>query len=411
MIDDASFLTPLRNDLADLAGQGLLRRRRVIQARGAGRITVDGRQRIDFASNDYLGLANHPEVIAAARDAAEKWGWGAGASPLVTGYTQAHADLEAALADFEGTEGAIVFQSGFAANLGVLAALAQPGDLILSERRNHASLIDGCRLSRATVRLFDGRHLDQIPPLLLDGATFRRRLLVTDSVFSMDGDIAPLEALADLAERFDALLYVDEAHATGVLGKNGRGACEASGVEHRVALRMGTLSKGVGSVGGFVAGPRVLIDWLVNRVRPYIYSTNIPPVAAVASQKGLELIRREPERRLGLESSLNLLLKEATRLGWSTGRSTTQIIPIILGEPAHALAMAEHLADHGFWCPAIRPPTVPTGQSRLRLSLTTHHKSNDILELLHCLDSFPGRLPRSGGAVFSAGEPKSLRSV
>ncbi len=377
----------MNDELADLEQFGLLRQRRVVTRRSAGRITVDGVEYVDFASNDYLGLASHPEVILAAKQAAEKWGWGSGASSLITGYTQAHADLESKIAEFEGTEASLVFPSGFAANLGTLSALVGPGDLILSEKRNHASLIDGCRLSKATIRIFDGTQPDSIPPLLADANRFRRRLIVTDSVFSMDGDIAPLQELADLADKFEALLYVDEAHATGILGPNGRGACEELGIEHRVPLRMGTLSKGVGSVGGFIAGRQETIDWLVNKVRPYIYSTNIPAAAAAASTQGLEIIRRHPQWRQTLRIMASRFRDACAERGWNTSTSQTQIIPIIVGEPAPTLELARSLASQGFWCPAIRPPTVPAGTCRLRISLSLNHKAFDINGLLHAIQT------------------------
>jgi 8-amino-7-oxononanoate synthase len=377
----------MNDELAEIEQLGLSRRRRVVTRRVAGQVTIDGVEYIDFASNDYLGLASHPEVVQASRQAVEKWGWGSGASSLITGFTQAHADLEEKIAQFEGTEAALVFPSGFAANLGTLAALAGTEDLILSERRNHASLIDGCRLSKATVRIFDGTQLEKMEPLLADAGRFRRRLIVTDSVFSMDGDIAPLQELADIADRFDALLYVDEAHATGILGPNGRGACEELGIEHRVPFRMGTLSKGVGSVGGFIAGRREVIDWLVNKVRPYVYSTNMPAAAAAASTRSLEIIRQHPEWRQSLRIMASQFREACSERGWCTSTSRTQIIPIIVGEPAPTLELARWLASRGFWCPAIRPPTVPIGTCRLRISLSLNHKVFSINGLLHALQA------------------------
>ncbi len=238
----------MTDDLAELNQLGLFRRRRIITQRAAGRITIDGVEYVDFASNDYLGLATHPQVIQAAKEAADRWGWGSGASSLITGYTQAHADLEHKIARFEGTEAALVFPSGFAANLGALSALAGPGDLILSEKRNHASLIDGCRLSKATVRIFDGTQPETISSLLADAGRFPRRLIVTDSVFSMDGDIAPLRELADIADKFEALLYVDEAHATGVLGPMAGAPARA---RHRASR---PASNGYAQQGGWECG-------------------------------------------------------------------------------------------------------------------------------------------------------------
>ncbi|NQT11194.1 MAG: 8-amino-7-oxononanoate synthase, partial [Planctomycetes bacterium] len=276
------------DELAALDRQDLCRRLATREGKQTTQIDLDGGKLVNFGSNDYLALAADPRLAHAASEAAHEEGWGSGASPLVTGHGPAHRRLEERLAEFEDAEAALVFSSGFAANAGTIAALVGPGDVVFSDRTNHASIWDGCRLSRADVRTF--RHADcrQLAQLLEKSHGRRRRLIVTDSVFSMDGDVAPLAELTDLAERFDAMLLVDEAHATGVFGPHGRGAAEQAGLEGRVHVRVGTLSKALGSVGGFVVGSRSLIDWLVNRARPYVFSTAPPGAAAAAATAALD---------------------------------------------------------------------------------------------------------------------------
>lgn len=374
----------LHGELDDARARGRLRSRNVVVRTAPGRLAVDGREYVDFSSNDYLGLAADDRVRAAARRAIDDFGWGAAASPLLGGFHKTLFELENALADFEQTESAIVFQTGFAANLGLISALAGHADAIFSDQRNHASLIDGCRLSKATVELFQSDALEGLESLLKKAAGFRRRLIVSDSVFSMDGDIAPLPDLVELADRFDALLYIDEAHATGVLGQNGRGAAELFSVDGRIDFRMGTLSKALGSLGGFLAATETTVQWVVNNVRPYIYSTALPPAAAAAAVQALHIVQSEPERRvraLTLAQDLRLGLEER---GFNVGRSRgTTIVPIIAGTAERALALSEHLRNAGFWAPAIRPPTVPTGASRVRLNVSAAHNSLQIENLLH----------------------------
>jgi 8-amino-7-oxononanoate synthase len=360
-------------ELAEIEKKGLRRRRTTRTGRQSSCIVIDGREAVNFGSNDYLGLAADPRLAAAVAEAAQQEGWGSGASPLVTGYTETHRRLEQRLAEFEGTEAALVFPSGFAANSGCIAAVVGPGDAVFTDRKNHASLLDGCRLSRADIRVWphaDWRQLDQ----LLGKATgYRRRLIVTDSLFSMDGDLAPLEELADVAERHRAILMVDEAHATGVFGLLGRGVAEHIGVEDRVHIRVGTLSKALGSIGGFVAGSRQLIAWLVNRARPYVFSTAGPPAAAAAALAALDVVRDEPHRRKRLLDQAARLRVRLAGQGWDLGRSAGQIIPIRLGRSDRAVRLAGRLREQGLFVPAIRPPTVPDGEACLRISLTSEH--------------------------------------
>jgi 8-amino-7-oxononanoate synthase len=334
---------------------------------------IDGRELVNFGSNDYLGLAGDPRLAAAAAAAMEEEGWGGGASPLVCGHGKSHQRLELELAQFEGTEAALMFPSGFAANAGTIAALVGPGDVVFTDRKNHASLLDGCRLSRADVRVYPHNDWKRLDELLTKAGRSRRRLIVTDSLFSMDGDMAPLGELAELADRHGAMLMVDEAHATGVFGSKGRGLAEQLGVETAVHVRVGTLSKALGSVGGFVAGSRSLIEWLVNRARPYVFSTAPPAAAAAAAIAALEIVSSEPRPRQALLARADELRGSLVEQGWNVGRSQSQIVPILVGEPDRAIRLASALRDRGLFVPAIRPPTVPEGEACLRVSLSYAH--------------------------------------
>ena len=332
-------------------------------------------------------------MTAAVAAALQEYGWGSGASPLVTGYAQPHRHLEQRLAEFEGTEAALVFTSGFAANTGAVAALAAVGDVVFTDRKNHASLIDGCRLSRADVRTYPHADWQTLESLLSKTSTdrdlhgARRRLIVTDGLFSMDGDLAPLKELTELARRYQAMLLIDEAHATGVFGRQGRGVAEHFGLEHAVHVRVGTLSKALGCIGGFVAGSRSLIEWLVNRARPYVFSTAMPAVSAAAAMAALDIVESEPQRRVDLLARAESLRAELAGQGWNIGRSASQIIPIIVGQPLRAVALSAALREKGLFVPAIRPPTVPEGEACLRISLTCGHTEDMIAKLLEVLEA------------------------
>jgi 8-amino-7-oxononanoate synthase len=339
----------------------------------AAQIALDGRLLVNFSSNDYLALAADERLVAAAQAAAAEHGWGSGASPLVTGRSTLHAQLERELAAFEETEAALVFPTGYAANLGTIPALVGKGDTIYSDELNHASLIDGCRLSGARVAIYRHGDVQHLRELLAASPAGGRRLIVTDTLFSMEGDLAPLGELVSLAEEYGAMLLVDEAHATGVFGPRGRGVCEALGVEGGVHIRVGTLSKALGSVGGFVAGSQRLIDWLANRARPYVFSTAAPAAAAAAALEALRIVRQEPQRRAELLARAAALRQQLVQLGLPMTASQSQIVPVVLGEPARVLAAAEHLRQRGLWVPPIRPPSVPPGKALLRISLTWGH--------------------------------------
>ncbi|BBO36337.1 8-amino-7-oxononanoate synthase [Lacipirellula parvula] len=349
-------------------------------------IEVAGRPLINFASNDYLGLAADPRLAAAAAEACHATGVGRGASPLVCGRSTIHAELERRLAEFEHAEAALLFPSGFAANAGIVPALADRGDAIFADAKNHASLIDGCRLSRAETHIYrhnDAAHLAEL--LATHAPQARRSLIATDTLFSMDGDVAPLVEIAALARRYDAMLLLDEAHATGVFGPHGRGLAEAASIEPDGAIRIGTMSKALGVAGGFVVGPQALVDYLANRARSYVFSTAQPASTAAAAIVALDVVVAEPQRRTQLLATAADLRERLQAAGWRTGDSASQIIPIEVGPAAEAVALSRRLRDAGFWVPAIRPPSVPPGESLLRLSLTANHTPAMIGALLAAL--------------------------
>ena len=377
--------------LAELERNGL--RRELQERRGpqGARIECRGTTFLNFSSNDYLGLAEE-RLVEAVVQAVGQYGWGAAASPLVTGRGKLHANLESSLAEFEGTEAALLFPSGYSANLGAITSLIGKGDVVFSDANNHASIIDGCRLSGAKIVVYPHGDADRLSKLIADEVDSRRRLIVTDGLFSMDGDLAPLPELAAIAESHEAMLMVDEAHATGVFGTNGCGSCELLGVEDRVAVRVGTLSKALGSIGGFVVGSKSLIDWLANRARSFVFSTALPEAAAAAAIEALALVRSEPQRRRQLLERASAIRGELTRQGWDVTPSVSQIIPVRVGDPKAAIDMADELREQGFWVPAIRPPSVPVGGSLLRISLSYAHDDSMVKELIAAFSRLTLRL-------------------
>jgi 8-amino-7-oxononanoate synthase len=372
------------DDLAERRHQGLYRTRRRIDSAQGVHVEYRGRTFLNFSSNDYLNLAADPRLAKAAAQAAKRYGTGAGASPLVSGHLPPLRSLERALAHWEGSESALVFSSGFIANLAVLSTLADPDSVIFSDELNHASLIDGCRLSRAQIAVYrhaDATHLEE---LLRQSSGTKRCLIVSDSIFSMDGDFAPLAELGDLAERFDCMLVVDEAHATGVLGDRGRGLCAESDSDR--LIKIGTLSKALGAQGGFVCGPRKLVDWLVNRARPYIFSTALAPPVAVAARRAVRIVESEPEHRQHVLALAEKLRSRLLEMGYPETNSRCQIVPVIVGEPEQAVRLSKQLEEDGLLVPAIRPPSVPAGTSRLRISVTAGHTDEDVERLVRALN-------------------------
>jgi 8-amino-7-oxononanoate synthase len=371
----------LADRLGDLGRRGLIRRRLARQGPQGARIVVDGRSYVAFCSNDYLGLANHPHVVAAAVEAALRHGVGEGASHLVTGHNIVHQRLEEKLAEFSGMPRALLFSSGYHANIGAITALAGAEDAIFSDEFNHASLIDGMRLSRGRVVRYPHADLEFLERELRRCDARGGKMVVTDAVFSMDGDIAPLPALLALCERYDAWLLVDDAHGLGVIGPEGRGSLAHFGLSSPRIVYVGTLGKAVGVAGAFVAGQAEVVETVMQRARTYIYTTASPALLAAAVEASLELVREEGWRRERL-SNLIRALKEA--LGGANPRlapSDTPIQPLVIGENSRAVAASEALRERGILVPAIRPPTVPEGTARLRISLSAAHGEEDVLRL------------------------------
>jgi len=384
--------------LQELGQSHLLRARRQVVALPEGWCEVDGRRLRNFAGNDYLGLSQHPRLRNAAQRALGDAGCGSGASPLVSGRSRWMVELEETLAWFEHSEAAVVFPTGYAANLGVIPMLVSAGedDVIFCDRLNHASLVDGCRLAGARLRVFRHTELERLEQDLQRCAGARRRVIVCDGVFSMDGDLAPLPGLVRLARDHGAVLVVDEAHATGVWGATGRGVCEHFQVEGEVPVRIGTLSKAVGALGGFLVGGQPLIDYLWNHARTQIYSTALPPPVCAAASEGLRVIDETPALRERLHSRCRLfreLLAERS-LPAAPG-AAGPIVPLLLSEPQLAVELGERLAQRGYLVGTIRPPTVPRGTSRLRISLCALQDDEALHGLAQALDEvWPVTIPR-----------------
>jgi 8-amino-7-oxononanoate synthase len=341
-------------------------------------VRVDGRVLLNLSANDYLGLSQDPRLIAAAQEAAARWGAGAGASRLVAGHLALHEEAEQRLAAFKGTEAAVIFSTGYAANVGTITALMGPGDRVFGDRLNHASIYDGIHLSGAALERFPHRDLDRLEAMLKKAPAQGRRLIITDSVFSVDGDLAPLKDLVDLKERYGAWLMVDEAHATGVLGPKGAGLASALGLTEGIEVHMGTFSKALGSLGGYVAGSRRLMEYLHNRARAFIYSTALAPPVLGAINAALEIVPWEPAPRLHLREQARLFREELGGAGLDTLGSETQIVPVLVGENAKTLSYAARLREAGLMAVALRPPTVPPGKARVRFSLCAAQSAEDL---------------------------------
>ncbi len=370
-------MTDIADRLEELRDRGLYRRLRLVSGPQGPRVLLDGHPVLLLCSNNYLGLADHPRVREAAAEAAMRWGAGAGASRLISGNMKPHRRLEQRLAEFEGYEAALLFGAGYLANTGAIAALARSGEVVFSDELNHASIIDGCRLSRAETFIYRHGDVEHLAWGLRE-AHGRGSLIVTDGVFSMDGDVAPLEALVRLARRHDCRLMVDEAHATGALGPGGRGSVAAAGLSGEVDLVVGTLGKALGSYGAYVCAGRELIDYLVNTARPFIFSTAPPPSVVAAGLAALELLESHPQRVERLRANAAVLRGALDAEGLPVGGPGTQIIPIRIGGAARVMELSEQLLERGVFVQGIRPPTVPEGSSRLRLTVMATHQPAEL---------------------------------
>jgi len=376
--------TELQNDLNERTAQGLLRQRRTLDSPQSPHISIDGKEYLAFCSNDYLGLANHPQLIAALQQGAAQYGVGAGAAHLVSGHSAAHHRLEQALAAFVGKPAALLFSTGYMANLGTVQALVGKGDTVFADKLNHASLNDAMLLSRAEVKRYRHNDMAQLAQLLEQTKT-GRKLVITDAVFSMDGDLAPLPELLALCEQHDAWLLIDDAHGFGVLGEQGRGSLVHFGIASKRIIYMATLGKAAGVFGAFVAAEQVVIDTLINHARSYVYTTATPPALASALLESLKLIGQGDALREHLRKLIAQLRNGLAGLPWKLMPSGTAIQPLLIGDNQATLALSEGLRKRGIWVAAIRPPTVPQGTARLRITLSAAHSESDVAQLIGAL--------------------------
>ncbi|MBX6377740.1 MAG: 8-amino-7-oxononanoate synthase [Clostridia bacterium] len=396
-------MEPWAEELRDLEVRDLRRHPRLVEGATDPRVRVDGRLLVNLASNGYLGLAGDPRVRRAAVDAVHRYGTGAGSSRLIAGSLPLHAQLEAAVARFKAAEDAVLFATGYMANLGVLTSLTGPGDVVFSDALNHASIVDGCRLSRAEVAVYRHRDLDHLENLLRRSRA-RRRLIVSDGVFSMDGDVAPLPGLLELADRHGALVLLDEAHATGVLGHRGRGSTEHFGLApHPALVQVVTLSKALAAEGAVVTGPRTVVEVLRNRARPFIYSTAPAPAPCAAALAAIGVLEAEPWRVGRLRAAARRLRNDLAGLGLPVVGGEAAILGVVAGTPAAALRLAAALETHGAFAPAVRPPTVPAGTSRVRLAPMATHTDDDLDAAVAAFAAAAEELRREGIALGADG--------
>jgi 8-amino-7-oxononanoate synthase len=384
-------MTDVAERLEELRDRGLHRRLRIVGGPQGARVLLDGRPVLLLCSNNYLGLADHPQVRGAAAEAAMRWGTSAGASRLISGNMEPHRELERRLAAFKGYEAALLFGSGYLANSGAIAALAGRGEVVCSDELNHASIVDGCRLARAETFVY--RHAD-VEHLAwgLAQAQGRASLIVTDGLFSMDGDVAPLPELVELARRHGCRLMVDEAHATGALGPGGRGTVAAAGLSDEVDLIVGTLGKALGSYGAYVCASRELTEYLVNVARPFIFSTAPPPPVLAAAQAALEVLEAEPQRVERLRANAATLREALLAEGLGGAGGESQIVPVEIGDAARTMELSERLLERGVFAQGIRPPTVPEGSSRLRFTVMATHREDELREAARLAGEAAGEL-------------------
>jgi len=382
----------LEDQLESLKKAGLYRSLRSLESPQSAITIINGRKVVQLSSNNYLGLAHHPRLNAAAQEAIEKYGTGAGASRLICGNLELNTILEHNLARLKKKEDALLFSTGYMANCGVLSALVSEGDVIFSDEFNHASIIDGCRMSRAEVKVYPHKDMSALEKLLKESQHHPHRLIVTDGIFSMDGDIAPLPHVVPLAQKYGCMVMVDDAHATGVLGEQGGGTGEYFDLEDEIDISMGTLGKALGGFGAFVAGSHQLKEFLINRARSFIFTTALPPAVIASGIAALELLEEEPEIRMKLWENVAFFRKGIKTLGFTTGESETQIIPLIVGDPALTMQMGELLFEEGVFVQGIRPPAVPRGSSRLRITLMATHTQGQLEFALRALEKVGRKL-------------------
>jgi len=387
-----SMMDFLKDQIESLKRAGLHRTLRSLQGPQSTTTIIDGKRVLQLSSNNYLGLATHPRLKAAAKEAIERYGSGAGASRLICGNLELNRKLEDKIAKLKGKESALLFSTGYMANIGTIATLMDEGDVIVSDELNHASIIDGCRMSKAQTRVYPHRNMYALEKLLKESRHSSHRLIVTDGIFSMDGDIVPLPDLVGLAERYECMLMVDDAHATGVLGAHGGGTGEYFDLQDKIDISMGTLGKALGGFGAFVAGSHRLREFLINRARPFIFTTALPPAVIASGIAALELLEEEPEMRARLWENVGFFKKEIEDFGFNTLQSETQIIPILVGDTSLTLRMGEMLLEEGVFIQGIRPPAVPQGASRLRITLMATHTQKELECALEAIEKVGRRL-------------------
>ena len=375
----------ISDELSKIKESGLYRELKVVGNAQDTHIDIEGKTYLSFCSNNYLGLANHPSVIEAVKKAVDEYGWGACASRLVSGNMTLHEALEKEISRFKRKDAAIVFPTGYMANLGVISSLVSGGDLVISDKLNHASIIDGCRLSGADFRVYAHCNMEKLETILKKTSKYNRKLIVTDSVFSMDGDLAPLPDIVRIAKEYNAMVMVDEAHGTGVFGENGRGVVEYFNLDNEVDVVMGTLSKAIGSLGGYVCGDDDLISYLRNKARPFMYTTALPPAVCAASIASINLIQEDPSLREALWNNVCCIKERLGLLGIDMISSQSQIIPLLIGDTQKAVDISKLLYERGVLIPAIRPPTVPANSSRLRMTVMSSHTQDDLESLFKVL--------------------------
>ncbi|MFO7265002.1 MAG: glycine C-acetyltransferase [Limnochordales bacterium] len=373
-----SALDFLFDEIEQLKRDGVFRLPRVLEGPQEPRVVIDGREVINLSSNNYLGLANHPKLREAAKAAIDRYGAGSASVRTIAGTMSLHTELERRLAQFKRTEAALVFQSGFTANAGTVAALLGREDVIISDELNHASIIDGARLSRATIKIYPHKDVAVMKQLLEESKGARRILVITDGVFSMDGDIAPLPDIVEVAKKYNAIVMVDDAHASGVLGENGRGTVDHFGLHGQVDIQVGTLSKAIGVLGGYVAGRRVLIEYLIQRARPFLFSTSHPPAVTAACLAALDILESDPTLIQRLWDNTRYFRAGLAELGFDVSGSETPIIPVIVGEGRKAMELSDRLFEEGVFAQGIAYPTVPRGKARVRTIVTAAHTRDDL---------------------------------
>ncbi|WP_026570291.1 glycine C-acetyltransferase [Sediminibacillus sp. JSM 1682029] len=376
----------LQEQLEDMKKEGTFRNLIPLESAQGARVTIKGKEVIQLSSNNYLGLTSHPRMEKAAEDAIEKYGVGTGSVRTIAGTLKMHEDYEKKLAEFKHTEAALVFQSGFTTNQGVLSSILTNEDVVISDELNHASIIDGIRLTKAGRKIYKHVDMDSLEHALKETQDYRTRLVVTDGVFSMDGNIAPLPQIVELAEKYDALVMVDDAHASGVLGENGRGTVNHFGLDGRVHIQVGTLSKAIGVLGGYVASTQTLKDYLIHKGRPFLFSTSHPPAVTAACDASIDVLLEEPELIEKLWDNTKFFKNGLKELGFDIGISETPITPVMVGDDALAHRFSDQLFEEGVFAQGIAFPTVQKGKARVRTIVTAEHSKEDLQEALHAFE-------------------------